>query len=694
MKKSLLLIVCLLVTLCSPFKLAYAASTTSYEDWLEKYGAWDRLEQQYSDESEEDTPEMILKRAAVYLNLNSPLKALEIIEMTTAFDDNALEADRLWIGGQAHRALGDLTKAVVWFTKASQYIDVPSDLKRKFKNEPYLDLVWQDVWLKLFWGYVANNTLSRATQKAYLEEVLHIGQTVWGGRYWDKATETLTPPAAETSATEANDVAVTPFISKQNTAIIAQAMANVSLEKYDLALELIASIEQPAVQFFWHSLVVFLQEGSIPESLSALEEGNYLKAVSFWEGNLLAPYSTSRAGWLLGNPESGPWTTFRNNLLAMAPEEAQLAIDKELGSMLISQQTAALLTQMKLALSLANANDQEARTAWVKINRSNLPVSLQLAGLLLYNDSLASILPATATQAYAIYPVLSALVSSGGRPDAAVEQASFWLSAPSGNLKKLTQEWPMDKLLLMAYWQQEFTTKPKMELAKRSSYLFEGTDFGANSLIYLADQSVRNKKLQLGAFYLNQMDPAQLSDSNHMAWLDVKTRLEFDAGRPDAALKTFNSMNSINAEIPVMTRLRVALLYQQRKNFDAARQQLIAMWENRAAMSTTLQAETLFWLGEGEHAQRRMEKALDFYLKLAWQYPQENIWALTAMYRASLIYEKRGKYDTAKRLLTTVVKRADRKEQREAAKARINAINKKMGESKEAKATSTLVYPF
>jgi len=106
-----------------------------------------------------------------------------------------------------------------------------------------------------------------------------------------------------------------------------------------------------------------------------------------------------------------------------------------------------------------------------------------------------------------------------------------------------------------------------------------------------------------------------------------------------------------------------------------------------------LQAETLFWLGEGEQAMRNPDKALDYYLKLAWQYPQENIWALTAMYRASLIYEKRGKYETAKRLLGTVVRNAARKEQRVAAQARIDAIDKKMGEEK-SEGESTLVYPF
>ena len=230
-------------------------------------------------------------------------------------------------------------------------------------------------------------------------------------------------------------------------------------------------------------------------------------------------------------------------------------------------------------------------------------------------------------------------------------------------------------------------------MAKRSAFLFDDSSYGITSILYLADESVRAKKLQIGAFYLNLLDANALPPSLKVTWLDIKTRLELDSSRQGTALKTYKEMIATGEPIPVMTRLRMALLFQQRRDFKAAKNELLAMWDMRANLTTTLQAETLFWLGEGEQAVKNTDKALDYYLQLAWQYPQENIWALTAMYRASLIYEKQGKYDTAKRLLSTVIRRADRKEQREAAKARIAAIDKKMGK-KTSKSTSTLVYPF
>lgn len=87
----------------------------------------------------------------------------------------------------------------------------------------------------------------------------------------------------------------------------------------------------------------------------------------------------------------------------------------------------------------------------------------------------------------------------------------------------------------------------------------------------------------------------------------------------------------------------------------------------------------------------RKEKALKHYLELAWEFPEQNIWAVTAMYRASMIYERKGQFETAKRFLKTVIKRADRKAQKEAAQARLNAIDGKLAKVGAGKEVS---FPF
>jgi len=674
-----------------------ATQKQTFQQWLEHYGAWDRLEKEYATESTEDSPDAILKRAQVYLNLNSPAKTLEIIEMTPAFEDRTLEAERLWLGGQAYRGLGDLSKAVLWFTQATKFMD-DSAAKRRLKAEPELDEIWHDVWLKMYWSYTANHTLSRASQKEALNLVMAVGQRVWSDNFWVVSKDLLNGKPAElkeqiTKKFPTPVSTVTPFLTQNDTALIAQSMASASLEKFDEANGYLDKMSQETVKIFWKSVVVFLENGTLPTNLAPFTSGNYLKANAFWAGNVLAPYSKSRNQWFLGNPHSGPWTQFRNNLLTMSLDDAKKAIDNELGSMLISEQTTALLTNFKLALTLSNGDVATSRTIWNSLNKNSLPISLRIAGLLTFKDNFNNILPEKPTESYALYPILTALSGAAGQDVNAQTEAPFWTTAPSGQLASLSLDrYPLDRLLLLAYWQQLFTEKPSVSLAKRSAFLFDDSSFGIQGLLYLANDAAKAKNLQLSAFYLNKIDEPSLPPNLKMSWLDIKTRIELDSGRQGAALNTYKDMVKTGATIPVMTRLRMALLYQQRKDYAAAQKELLAMWDSRATMTTALQAETLFWLGEGEHAMRNTDKALDYYLKLAWQYPQENIWALTAMYRASLIYEKRGKYETAKRLLGTVVRNAARKEQRAAAKARIDAINKKIGKQKSDK--STLVYPF
>lgn len=363
--------------------VSFAAQDTSFEAWLEQYGAWDRLEQEYAAVPSGDTPETILKRAQVYLNLNSPKQALEIIEMSTAFEDNATEAQRLFLGGKAHRALGDLSKSVLWFTQSAKFIHDPGVLRRNFRQEPEMETVWADVWTEMYWSYLSNYTLSRDAQLDALNQILTVGRTVWNDEFWEKATAVLNPvvdnatQAAFLQAPAVNlgpdGLPLPPFVSKSDEEAIVSSMAMVSLEKFEEARVLINTIAQPPVREFWLMVVNFLETGAEPAEISVFLNGNYLKAYAFWAGNVLAPYSGSRASWLLGNPDSAPWKKFRNKLLSMPLADANKAIDNELGSMLISEDTATLLNSFKLALSLSDGDFSNSTTTWNKIDKRGLP---------------------------------------------------------------------------------------------------------------------------------------------------------------------------------------------------------------------------------------------------------------------------------------------------------------------------------
>lgn len=673
-----------------------AAPSKSFDEWLRQYGAWDQLDKEFARKGMNNSPETIVKRATVYLNLNSPEKALEIIEMNPAFENKSLEAKRLWLGGQAHRSLGNLTKAVLWFTQSAEQLNDPKSVIKTFKDEEGLQYIWMDVWMKMYWAYGNKHYLSQQVQQSTLQRIAHVGALVWKSEYWDQAKEILdTTPTKDKNKTSQADTPnqYQPMISETDKEHITKAFGLISLEKFDEALTEVSKLEQSPARFFWTTLFKTIESGQMPEDLTPLKEGNYLKAYAFWKGSIASLTTQGPSIWVLGNPDSTPWTQFRNKLLGMHVDDAIVAIDKELGSMLISKQTSKLLNSFKLALTLSNGDFSLASLTWESIEKNDLPLSLIFAGTLFFNKDFNSSLPENISENTEIRTVFSMLAKSTGYKTLENE-APFWVVSPDDKLKTLSEEtYPMDKLLLLAYWEKRFNEDPNLLLAKRAAYLFNNTSFGTQATLYLAAKAVEAKDLQLAAYYLNRIDHQVLHSKQKMEWFDVKLKIELDSGHNERALRTYTQMRELQTDIPIMSVLRMSLLYQQLRNFDAARVQLLSLWDKKDSLPSSLQAETLFWLGEGEQGLKNAEKALDYYLLLAWKYPQENIWALTAMYRASLIYEKRGKYETAKRLLTTVVKRADRKEQREAAKARINAIDKKMGSISDNKSTM-LKYPF
>lgn len=675
--------------------IGLAAPKKNYEEWLRQYGAWDQLDKEFAREGTDDSPGTLLKRANVYLNLNSPKQALEILEMSSAFEDKTFEAQRLWLGGQAHRALGNLTKAVLWFTQSAEQLDDPKSIKRAFKDEDDLEYIWMDVWKKLYWAYGDKYSISQQVQQDALKRIANVGAQVWDTEYWKQARELLgvIPAQKNQSAKGSGSNPEPTLVTEVDKEHIVKSFSLISLEKFEAAQAEIDKLGQQPVRFFWTTLIRAIETGQMPNDLSPLKDGNYLKASAFWQGNIASVVSQGNSAWVLGNPDSAPWTRFRNNLLEMPVDDAIVAIDKELGSMLISKEYSSLLNSVKLALSLSNGNLSLASATWESVEKEELPLSLLFAGTLSFNEDFNNALPDSIANDDKLRSVFTTLAESTGHTSLENE-APFWVVSPDEKLQTLSEKtFPMDKLLQLAYWKKRFQEKPTLEHAKRAAYLFDNTSFGTQATLYLAAEAVEIKDLQLTAFYLNRVDQQTLNESQKMEWYDVKIKIELESGHNDKALRTYNLMTDLQAEIPVMTVLRMSLLFQQLRKYEVAREQLLSLWNKRDTLPSSLQAETLFWLGEGEQGLRNAEKALDYYLLLAWQYPQENIWALTAMYRASLIYEKRGKYETAKRLLTTVVKRADRKEQREAAKARINAIDNKMGKSSKNKA-STLKYPF
>jgi len=148
-----------------------------------------------------------------------------------------------------------------------------------------------------------------------------------------------------------------------------------------------------------------------------------------------------------------------------------------------------------------------------------------------------------------------------------------------------------------------------------------------------------------------------------------------DMGREEESLQTYQVLLSRDPQrLEPQRRLNLALMIQEKGRWSEAEEILSSMWEQREDFEKGIQAEILFWLGEGAQHQGRLEEALDNYLRLAWEFPEENIWAVTAMYRAGLIYEQREMYSVAARMFEKVIRNAGRESQKKAAEQRLDTV--------------------
>lgn len=672
-----------------------AASDQAYEQWLKKYGAYDRIAQTVDDIAD-TTNATALKRAEAHLLQGNPKQALDIITELKPYDDPAQEIQRLWLGGNAHRALGDPYKAVMWYSQAAKLMDV-KQLKAKFTAESALDALWVDVWRRQYWSFVGNPSASREALALTLQTLLDQAQGAWGQEnFWIKAKDTLAqatgdsePVAAPAKAGAGKNAPL--VVSADDRLRIAQAVAAASLEDYDQAKGFLAQVSVPAIRDFWTALLSFLDTGKAPDAKS-LDTAGFAKAAGFWNANLLAPYASDRAQWLLGSTAPS-WTKFKTNLTHLSQAEAQEAVDKEMQSLLLSDEMSRLLRSLKLVLSLEDGNMDVAQTQWNSLDKRKLPICLRIAGGLAFQEDLKTLLPQEIGAAGKLSPALSALLAAGGAGTPLAGEAPFWTRMEVGRSSNVNKAWPLDRLLVLSDWQARWIAGPGTELARRSAFLFPDTTYGYDCLTYLAQKAVESRDFQQADAYLSRMEALSTDPKRTATRLGLKAKMERESGKDADALATYQELVKLDVEMDPKTRLDMATFFQLKNDLDNGRKQLLILWTLRDKLTRNMQAEILFWLGEGEHSLRNYDAALDYYLRLAYQYPKEPMWPTVALYRSAMIYEIKGNFETAKKLLQTVISTADTKEAQEAARNRLNALEAKMGKP-TTNEKGEPVYPF
>lgn len=657
---------------------------SDYEKFLEKYGAWDRLDKVYTNS---DDPAVLLKRATMALQTGAAQQALELIESSAPFDTKDMEFQRLWLGGQAARAAGDPSKAVFWFSQAGQMLSA-KERAAKFNSEPDLEILWTDVWRRYFWIYSANFGAMREGQEAVLKQTLDQARGVWKNNpFWEAAASALAGESTHGGKTPGDVLDIGDSDRNQIARILAAACLEYPAEAKTLA----ANISTKEPREFWNAMAGFVAEGSDPSEAGL--HPSFPKASIFWASNIMSHSAAGRTDWLLPEDQAQAWQDLRKknrSLHDAAKKYLKHDADKDLDSLPV-------FAQYKFALAVAE-NDDAARDLWDALeNKRALPLSLKVCGLLLFEEPLDNLLPEDPNAAARQFVLLPALSSAGGRNIRPDQLAPFWLRLEGRQLDNAARQlWPLDRLLLLADWTNRLQEKPTPELAKRIAFLFPDTAAGAQATLQLASDALQAQQYQLAGFYLANIDNTRLPRSLKARHLELKGDLAFGLSNFEEAFNNYSELLKTGADISDSSRIKIAFILQQQGQLDVAQGQLERLWERHESMPSSMQAELLYYLGEGEHSMGNIDKALDYYLRLAWQYPQENIWALTAMFRAALIYDSMGQYDTAKNLLVTVIRNAETEQQREAAKNRLTEIEAKRGRAEERTKAGggNMVYPF
>ncbi|MBU1247511.1 MAG: hypothetical protein KKB70_02335 [Proteobacteria bacterium] len=665
----------------------------TYQEWLKNYQAWDKLDKVYS--SSEHTPENVIKQARAAMNAGNPERVLEIVESTVPFEDsNATEIDRLWLGGQAYRALGVPERAVLWFVEAADLMS-PAERKSKLTSEPDMDLMWKDVFRKLFEIYIYNSSITHEAQAVYLQRILNHASPVWSSdNYWEVATsvfeQSLPQEPEEPGTTHHGKIQ---YVSNDDMLAGASVFA-ISSIKQEIPEKFFIDVSDRNLAGFWKRLLVLIEKNDKSLGDDAEMSGQAVRATRFLAGDfgLISEYLGKN--WTY-EPASSAFESFSQNTRLLSIDELYLLfLEGNPASLMVETVPESELLPLQLGLGIAKNNREMAEYAKENLDITALPHGLKLAVALYFDLQFKDVFKREPDMTNKEDLFWNILLEAAGAPPAFPHLAPFWqVVDPTKDRTTLIRQWPLDPEVMLEVWKYDWLHSRDSSLARRIAYLYPTEQLGMLCMLYLADEALHNNQVKLSDFYVSKVDTSATNSTISAEYYRVQAEILISKEDMDGAYASYQKLVESGAPIDDTTRLKIAFLLQQRGELSQGREHLLRLWERKDEFDTPMQAEILFYLAEGEQAMGLSDKALDYYLQLAWKYPQESMWALTAMYRAATIYEDREQYDPAEKLLNTVLKNAATPKQREAATTKLENIR-----GRRAKDTShgsgAVPYPF
>ncbi|WP_028574454.1 tetratricopeptide repeat protein [Desulfonatronovibrio hydrogenovorans] len=632
----------------------------SYHEWLKRYGAMDIYAMNLREQ--DPSPQARLDYANALVSLGNAQEALTVLNSLETMDSPQVQGKSHWIRHRALRQLGEFERSILSVVEAAGLLGFQETVQL-MSQEPDLEKLWNNVWKRWYFQTLRPDMVHEG-RILIMDLSFRLASAAWPDQgFWSKISSPLAATPAEKTGPSSDQIQ------------IAKALSLWSIGHWSMADQALEQVSNSSKKSFFRELGTFLRSSDLAAWKS---NDSSIKSSGFSQVYAQQLINFVLEDFRLKSPEAGSWEPFLTQVKTFPPGRSLEVIRQELSSALLSGDVRSRLHALEFIFELQEKNHVQALESWYKsgTDPSGLPFTIILAVSILSKDpgSLSSLPSST-------YPVLKELLNAAGFNPDPEHMAGFWKEEIK-NLSSLYTVFPLDYAVNYLFYQKNFTAKQDRESAINLAFLFPYSEIGQSSYLNLARHAYKDGNKTLAWRYLQNISQEFAQGPRQLELLEAKAGILMDMGREEESLSTYQEILKIDpARLNPETRLKLALLAQEKNQWDTAQAMLQDLWRDRSNISESIQAEILFWLGEGAQYRGDLEKALDYYLRLAWGFPGENIWAVTAMYRAGLIYEQRGMLDPAKNLFQTVLRNADRNAQKEAARQRIDAIESRMGAS-------------
>lgn len=625
-----------------------AAPSKDFSEWLRENKALDAYARALRGQAK--TPEVILNRSRAFFALGRFDAARNILIQNETMFTGADNGRRLILLGRIYRNQQKFDRAVDSFSRALDYLDQDT-YQEKMNNISGLKDLYIRSWKKNFWAALSPKILSKG-KLGLLTGWAKAAHVAWPeSGFWDMCLKTC----ANLRDGHSEDFSELSAYTKK----ICRLFAYWSLRDFQNAGRILTVLPDNHPRNIWYFFDTYFKSGqfSVQSFQNVTDRSKAFTSVFAWQLKTLAEENK----WTISYPDLSGWEKYRKEISSLSPRESLDSLLKEYESALLAPEVKSALGKMILAYRLILGESD-------RISQNNIPEDLPLC--LRVSLALADNDPGAASVKQTKYiPMIREILLASG-----LQSGFSGVYAPWGvvSAQNATNEPSLDYLGNYIRLGQ----KEESASSKGLAFLYPDTPLGQSAFLSLAREAYKQGYKKTAWDYLQRIQSKKFPAENESELLKAKAGILMDLGREDESLKTYATLlerhpRSISPE----KRLKLALAAQQKHEWKWADEILKGLWEEREELSTPLQAEVLFWIAEGEQIRGNIDSAIDSYLRVAWKYPGENIWAVTAAYRAGQLYEKQDMLNTARNLYEMVLKRSDRDSQKKAAKQRLNAID-------------------